>query len=325
MNQGSLIISLDFELHWGRFDKYEVEPYLNYYLNARKVVPEILDLFSRNAIHATWATVGMLMASGWEEWEAYKPIHLPGFREEKYSAYFWAEKQKVKNLDPLFAPELVKEILNTSGQELGSHTFSHYYSGMIGSGMDAFQADLLAAKKIALEKFKVDLKSLVFPRNQYNQDYLDQSAKAGFAYVRTNPSDWYWRNNEKESLIKKVFRTGDTLVPLGNKTTYSEVKRLENGQFAIPASRLLRPYQSNSIFNRLRVDRIKKELEFAAKNGLIYHLWWHPHNFGLKPKENLSVLKEILDFVSELRKEYGLLSQTMEEIGLSRKKELAEF
>jgi peptidoglycan/xylan/chitin deacetylase (PgdA/CDA1 family) len=325
MNQGSLIISLDFELHWGRFDKYEVESYLDYYQNARKVVPEILDLFSKKGIHATWATVGMLMASGWEEWEAYKPIHLPGFSEERYSAYSWAEKQKVKTLQSLFAPELVREIINTAGQELASHTFSHYYTGMAGSEMEAFRADLFAAKKIAQEKFQIDLKSLVFPRNQYNDDYLNESAKAGFDYVRTNPSDWFWGNTEQESLIKKVFRTGDTLVPIGQKTTYSEIKLLENGQFAIPASRLLRPYRSNSIFNRLRVGRIKKELEFAAKNGLIYHLWWHPHNFGLKPKENLLVLKEIIEFVSELSYEYGLLSQTMEEIGLSRKKELAEF
>lgn len=324
MNQGSLIISLDFELHWGRFDKYEVEPYLDYYLNARKVVPEILDLFSKKDIHATWATVGMLMASGWEEWEHYKPTYLPGFREEKYSAYFWAEKQKGKNSKALFAPELVREIIKTSGQELASHTFSHYYTGMEGSEMEAFRSDLQASKKIALEKFGLELKSLVFPRNQYNENYLNESAKMGFEFVRTNPADWFWENIEKESLLKKLFRTGDTLAPLGQKTTYSEIERLKNGQFAIPASRLLRPYQSNSIFNRLRVDRIKKELEFASKNGLIYHLWWHPHNFGLLPKENLSVLKEILDFVSELRDEYGLISQTMEEIAVGRQKKLAE-
>lgn len=325
MNQGSLIISLDFELHWGRFDKYEVESYLTYYQNARKVVPKILELFSKKDIHATWATVGMLMAADWEEWEVYQPHHLPGFSEKRYSAYLWAEKQKGKNLEALFAPELVGQIIGTPGQELASHTFAHYFTGMAGSEMEAFRADLLAAKKIAQDKFAKDLKSLVFPRNQYNAAYLAESFKAGFKYVRTNPSDWFWGNVEQESLLKKIFRTGDTLAPLGQKTTYSEIELLDTGQFAIPASRLLRPYRSNSILNRLRVERIKKELEFAAKNGLIYHLWWHPHNFGLLPNENLFVLKNILDFASELKNEYGLISQTMEDIAVDRQNKRAEI
>jgi hypothetical protein len=320
MSHSKLIISLDFELHWGRFDKYQIEDYQEYYKNTKSVIPLILDLFYKKKIHATWATVGMLMAKDWEEWEYYTPEILPSFKEERYSAYNWSGKRKAKEINGLFASDIVSEILKCPGQELGSHTFSHYYTGMMGSDQDAFASDLGSAKKIAFEKFGIDLKSLVFPRNQYNDNYLEKAAEAGFKYIRTNPKDWFWDDTAQESLIKKVFRTGDTLIALGKNTTYPLGNIESNGLLYLPASRLLRPYKSNSFFNGLRLSRIKEELEFAAKNGLIYHLWWHPHNFGFLPEENLEVLGEIIDFVSILRDTFGMESYCMREIGEMKSK-----
>lgn len=49
----------------------------------------------------------------------------------------------------------------------------------------------------------------------------------------------------------------------------------------IPASRFFRPFKNNEkIIQRLKLNRIKNEMTFAAKKGRNYHLWWHPHNFG---------------------------------------------
>ena len=45
----------------------------------------------------------------------------------------------------------------------------------------------------------------------------------------------------------------------------------------------------------LRMRRILSDLTHAAKKGLVYHLWWHPHNFGDHMDENLVFLKKILD------------------------------
>ncbi|WP_332912450.1 hypothetical protein [Algoriphagus boritolerans] len=98
---------------------------------------------------------------------------------------------------------------------------------------------------------------------------------------------------ENENLIKKIFRTGDTLFPLGNRTSYSEVR---NGEFLVhlPASRLLRPFRSGSFFNQRRIARIKEEIDTAINLGEMYHLWWHPHNFGHYPNENLQILETLL-------------------------------
>jgi hypothetical protein len=49
----------------------------------------------------------------------------------------------------------------------------------------------------------------------------------------------------------------------------------------------------------------------AAINGGVFHLWWHPHNFGLHPEENFAVLKAVLDENSRLRDLYNLKSLNM--------------
>ena len=73
--KGLFTISLDFELHWGGFEKWHLETqdsrlktqdsgltnYNHYFLNTREVIPSMLALFKKYDVHVTWATVGMLL------------------------------------------------------------------------------------------------------------------------------------------------------------------------------------------------------------------------------------------------------------------------
>src|SRR5690606_38378915 len=135
-------------------------------------------------------------------------------------------------------------ILQTPGQELGSHTFSHYYTLAAGQTEQQFRQDLQAAQRIAKEKFGTGLTSLVFPRNQFNRVYLRICREEGFTAVRSNPGDWYWEDTSHDWLVKKFFRTGDTLLPLGKKSSYalSDIKVSEGLPVMLPASRFLRPH-----------------------------------------------------------------------------------
>ena len=277
-NFPKLLISLDFELHWGRFDKYALEDCQPYYLNTIDTIPRLLELFQKYEIHVTWATVGSLLASNWEEWQEYAPKIPPRFKNQKYSAYHWIKKGN--ELPGLFAPDLVNLIFQTPGQEIGSHTFSHYYTGVKGADLESFREDLKASVRISQDKLGISPASLIFPRNQYNPEVIQVAKNLGFRCFRTNPDSWFWENTAHETLVKKVFRTGDTLFPLGKRTSYPYVQSGE-----IPASRLLRPYRKGSIFNQTRIDRIKSELELACEQNETYHLWWHPHNFGHFPEE----------------------------------------
>ncbi|WP_186758033.1 polysaccharide deacetylase family protein [Echinicola salinicaeni] len=322
MRNSIFTISLDFELHWGRFDKFPLAAERDYYQNARLAIPKILELFEAFGIEATWATVGMLFAESWDEWKDYLPSDFPTYTNTNLSAFEWAANNM--NADPksLFAPELIKRIINSPGQEIGSHTFSHYYTQEEGQELSQFRADLKMAKKIAKEKFGLCLSSLVFPRNQYGPESIAICKEEGFEAFRGNPSDWFWRAPEKSNLLKKVFRTGDTLYALGNRTSYplEQVFNDPSGMINLPASRLLRPYRQPSIFNQRRIQRIMEEMTLAAKNGEVYHLWWHPHNFGAYTSENLSFLKVILQHFKGLEEQYGMQSYNMLSLSGTHKK-----
>jgi len=307
-------ISLDFELHWGRFDKYSVEKCLSYYSETRKAIPKILALFDKYGVHATWATVGGLMAENLEEWRMYSPEILPSYNEKGYSAYSWVASQKKIFPETLFAPQLVREILLSKGQELGCHIYAHYYPCEKGQQIQQFKADLKAAKRLAAEKFNTKLGSLVFPRNQYDPQALHVAWEEGFDTLRSNPTDWFWQHTEKRSFVKRLFRTGDTLIRLGNESYYPLPKvNYEEGPVLLPTSRLLRPYDGNRISHLQRFARIKSELQKTAEKGMVYHLWWHPHNFGYFPEQNLRYLEELLVFFQQLREEYGMKSLNMKE------------
>jgi peptidoglycan/xylan/chitin deacetylase (PgdA/CDA1 family) len=317
MKKGIFTISLDFELLWGIFDKVGTNYRQSYFSNTRKLIPEMLDLFAEYKVAVTWATVGMLFAENEEEWKTYSPINPPKYREKDLSAYEWT---KIHGIRPAvhFAPELIRQILDTPDQELGSHTFAHYYTMMRGQSPAQFREDLKATQRIAKAKFGVKLSSLVFPRNQINELYLPICLEEGYTQVRSNPKNWFWQDTQHEYLSKKLFRSADCFFSVMEKTSYpaQDFKQLQNEPLLIPASRILRPFSKlNRLFNSVRLRRAKEEMKLAASINEIYHLWWHPHNFGIDPQGTLKELQEILLYFSQLNDQFGMESKNMAQLG----------
>jgi peptidoglycan/xylan/chitin deacetylase (PgdA/CDA1 family) len=314
-NKGYLVISLDFELLWGVFDKVNYKDKELYFKNTRAIIPEVLNLFSEYKIHTTWATVGMLFNKNWKEWVENKPIILPSYRNTDLSAFdFGNSINSLKSEAFCFAKDLIYQIQNTPYQEIGTHTYSHYYCLEGGQTLDSFKSDLEASIKLA-KQLNIELKSLVFPRNQFNADYLKVCYELGVENVRSNPTDWYWRDTQNNTLINKIFRTGDAYFGLYDKSyKLSDMVKEKGLPLSQKSSRLLRPHSNNIVLNKLKLRRIKSEMSYAAKNREIYHLWWHPHNFGDNPEENLSDLKKILDHFIECHKKYDFQSANMGEI-----------
>ena len=319
---GVLAVSLDFELHWGGFEKWPIENYKGYFDNTRRAIPEMLGLFQHYQSHTTWATVGMLFHTSKESLLSKAPSLKPSYKISELSAYNFIKVQGIgdtERQDPYhFGASLVQQIVNTPFQELGSHTFAHYYCNEDGQTVEQFRADLQAANRSA-KIFNRELKSLVFPRNQFNEEYLRACFEVGFIAVRDNPRDWFWniQSTQSESMWKRLNRGLDAYLPIGAKNTYT----LNSLQFrpglpvCIPASRLLRPYRPKELFlNKMKIARIKSEMERAAQRGEVYHLWWHPHNFGHYPHESMEGLRQILDHFAMCREKYGMQSLSMGEI-----------
>lgn len=283
----------------------------SYYLNTRLVVPRLLKLFEAYDVAATWAAVGMLLAGNRDEWNHYSPVCKPAYHNPVFSAYHWYEKEEVDDR-MVFAPELMTEVVKYPKQELGCHTFAHYYTLEKGHCEECFRADLQAAKRITREKFGRELTSLVFPRNQYDDAAIAVAASEGFTAVRTNPGDWYWRDPHNDQLVKRLFRTGDILVPLGKKTSFplSLITPSAPGlPYQVPASRFFRPHDpALPLVNRWKLQRIKNEMSRAAALGEVYHLWWHPHNHGNHLEESLAEVEVLLEHYNHLHKKEGMES-----------------
>jgi len=258
----------------------------------------------------------MLFNKNWEEWTKNKPEILPVYSNSLLSAYKFGDVNKNDiNFNSCFAPELIHLINKTPNQELATHTYSHYYCLEQGQNIDSFKSDLQKNIEIA-KNSNIELRSLVFPRNQFNEEYLKVCMELGIKNVRSNPENWYWNDTSKGGLLKKIFRTGDAYLGAYDKSYSKNTIAYTKGQpLAQKASRLLRPSSKNKFINNLKLIRIKQEMEYAAKNNEVYHLWWHPHNFGNNPESNLLDLQKIINYYHYCNKKYNFQSKTMEELG----------
>ena len=64
----------------------------------------------------------------------------------------------------------------------------------------------------------------------------------------------------------------------------------------------------------LQLYKIKKSLKQAAAQGEVFHLWWHPHNFGQHMEDNLNMLEEVLIYYTLLKDKYNIKSSSMRDI-----------
>ncbi|NJB86674.1 peptidoglycan/xylan/chitin deacetylase (PgdA/CDA1 family) [Lewinella marina] len=310
---------MDFELHWGVFDHMKLDATGRmYFKSTRELVPITLKLFANHGVAATWATVGMLFARSREELSASAPEVRPSYINGKLNPYaLLGSVGRNEREDPYhFAPTLIQNIIDTPYQEIGSHTFSHFYCLERGASAEAFAQDLQAAQHLAKANFGVNLTSLVYPRNQSN--FMPIVEKAGFTSYRGNPPAWFWRaaNGEDTSMPKKMARLLDHYIPLSShtgSTLYTDESRLKN----VPASRFFRPFVPKLDAyggQKLKLRRIRSEMTAAAEAGKTYHLWWHPHNLATNPQRNMAGLNEILTHFSQLRKDFGMQSVTMQDL-----------
>jgi peptidoglycan/xylan/chitin deacetylase (PgdA/CDA1 family) len=313
VSKGIFTISLDFELFWGVRDHRTLEDYGENVRNVHNVVPRLLTLFNKYDVHCTWATVGFLFFSGKQELLPYLPQQKPAYVKKEYDPYTYLEQNELEKVYH-FAPALIEQIKRTPGQEIGTHTFCHFYTLERNTTIEQFRNDLRAAIKIAKEK-GIEIKSIIFPRNQYSDEHIKACMEEGIIIYRGNASTGAYKpvSRENENIFRKAIRFTDAYMNL----TGSQCHHIPAADsiINIPASRFLRPYKPKfKMFDGLKLNRIKQGIKFAAKHGLIYQLWWHPHNFGKYMDENFNFLEEVLKFYHQLNQEGKIESLNLLEI-----------
>jgi peptidoglycan/xylan/chitin deacetylase (PgdA/CDA1 family) len=315
---GAFVLSFDFELHWGVRDHMPSNgPYQQNLLGARVVIPQLLKLFERYDIAATWATVGFLFASSRKELDQFRPAILPQYTDRSLDPYTEPTGSGEQD-DPLhYAASIIDQIRQSPGQELATHTFSHCYCLEPGQTLDAFQADLRSAVAIAAAR-GVALRSIVFPRNQVNPDYTSALLEAGITCYRGSENGWMYRPIPQRQKVAamRAARLADSYfgVPGRQIVHWAEIPQAD-GLCNVRGSRFLRPYRPKlGAFEKLRMRRITAEMNMAAENQGVYHLWLHPHNLGINIEANLEFLEEILQAFVSCRSRFGMRSLSMHSV-----------
>lgn len=315
-HKGAFVISLDYELLWGVWDVTTKEKYGDHIRGVKNVIPALLKTFEDYNIKATFATVGILFSENREGLAGFIPEKKPAYSNPDYNVYLkeFATIGQCENDDPYHFGYSLFEMIRQSHHEIATHTFSHYYCLEEGQSEDEFDADIKAAVKIAEEK-KIQLTSLVFPRNQINETYLPVLANNGIKVYRGNPVSWIYKPRKFSAEIPfvRLCRLLDTYFPVSGYNTFS-VDRNTTLPVNVPASRFLKPYNKKLAWlEKLKLKRIMSEMTHAARTHSTYHLWWHPHNFGVNIQENMGNLVTLLKHYQFLHTKYGFTNLTMKE------------
>jgi hypothetical protein len=139
----------------------------------------------------------------------------------------------------------------------------------------------------------------------------------GFTCYRGNEKSWLFSSESfgADNFLRRPFRLLDSYLNLSGKNCYSVEEMKEQVILNIPSSRFLRPYSKKlKAFENLRLKRITDSMTYAAKKGLVYHLWWHPHNFGSNIFNNISFLEKILIHYRKLNSEFNFESLSMRQL-----------
>lgn len=310
MSHGKFVISLDFEMFWGVEDTQSIAGYGRNVQGEWQAIPRMLGRFRTHGVRATWATVGAIMCRDYREWRTRRRTRTPSAAAPGPCADL--EDALVKQNPTLFfARPLVERILETDGQELATHTYSHFYCQARDATPEGFLDDLARARSLAAE-MGAGFRSIVFPRNQVSREFLAVLPAAGIRVYRGNSQHWLYRNGDAVpgGMAGRIMRFADAFVPLSGSCCRRE--QIDGALVNVPASAFLYAWSALAEpLMALRLRRIKQGMSEAARTGALFHLWWHPHNFGVNLEANLAMLDEILLHYRRLADRFGMTSQCM--------------
>lgn len=301
LNRGTMVLSLDLELCWGRFDKLPVPTLEADSIEERTQIKRLLSLLDRYEIPATWAVVGHLMLDGCAR--NGDNAHVDVLPHPEYS---WFRKDWYV-YDPCtmavrspgwYAPDIVEWIRKAHVRhEIASHSFAHIYYGDPECGASVARADLAAAVAAAEPK-DITLKSFVFPRNQVG--HLDVLREHGIhAYRGVDPTRF-------RNVGRALFNFLDQLLGLPPMAIYAEEGI--PGLWNIPGNHF---YMARNGIRKMipiasRVLKGKQGIRQAIQTGGLYHLWFHPFNLNADSDAMLSGLEQLFSYAHSMR-EQGLL------------------
>lgn len=313
LEKGIFTISIDTELAWGTFDHGGHIKYQDAYKKYRFIIAELLRLFKRYEISATWAIVGHLFLDSCkkENGKLHPDIVRP---KHNWFPYDWF------NCDPgtdismdnfWYGGDIVNMIKDaTPKQEIACHSFCHPIFSDVGCSEETAKSDV--AKCVALAKERgVELKSFTFPRNL--PGHLDILSEYGFETFRGRDAAFC---NLRSDFLRKAMLLFSDMFPVAPPVVEPNLI-FDNRLLEVKGSMLFRFAHGASriIPKRTRFMKAKKGIDAAIKKKKVFHLWLHPISFAWKTSQMLDEFRDILEYASSRRNEGTLKIATLQQIG----------
>ena len=257
-------VSADFELSWA-FRHHPREMARDRGRRERENIPYLLQIFERCAFPITWATVGHLFlesctrsSHGLAHPEMPRPPHNALWTGD------WYMHDPCTNYkyDPLwYAPDIIQSILeNPVHHEIRTHSFSHIDFSPACSDPMLVRREL-EASVVAMQRFGITPKSLVYPFNRMGHTYHDLLADLSITAVRHRD----------------------------RRVRLSYPERMPSGVYKFYESMNLRTPKHYDY-----LDKVKIFLAQAVARRAAFHLWFHPSDpLSLAETELLQIMRYI--------------------------------
>lgn len=306
--KGSFVLSIDTELAWGSVHSGSFKQRWEHYGKTRDVIGKLLTLQETFQIQATWAVVGHLFLDSCQTEDGVKHPEITRPSYDWFEGdWFDADPCGHSRSDPnWYGPDIIKQIQDCLvPQEIGCHGFSHMIVGDAGCSRECFNSEIQACLKQA-EKWGVQLKSFIFPRNSVG--HLDVLNENGFSAYRGGTPAWFTKFPGR---LKQLARLMDSVLPISPPAVTPQP--VTGGMWDVPASYFYphRDGWAKIIPVSIAVRKSKLGLAKAVREKSIFHLWFHPFNLASDPDALLQGLEEIFKNVARLRDQDMLENPTM--------------
>ncbi len=217
-----------------------------------------------------------------------------------------------------YAPSLIARIAKTPKQEIATHTFSHYYCQEPGETREAFAADIASAMAIG-RRYGFDIRSIVFPRNQFRAGYESVLKEAGITCYRGNEPNWMYRPRPRgeETLAVRAPRLARRLhLVVGTKISFAGKKSRSRAVYTTCApacfcDRIRRSERASS-----RYVCAASPAGFAPRQRIAGFFTFGGIRItsARTSPENIEFLRSVLKVFAEQRQVHGMQSLSMIEV-----------
>ncbi len=272
---GLVTISLDTERMWGYFDLMGEPQCHKRFPGAEPMHDRLLQLLVQGGVSATWAVVGGLALDS----SAGAPDERLRGLDGSWTRRIPAGDQRTAPL--WYARDFIRRLRDARPvQEIGLHGGLTHLPWGAGATTAEHARWELRQGLASLAELGIEPRSFVYPRDLVAQPEL--LAESGFGCYRGRAPIWSERFGY--SLTGSAIRAAEELAVLTPPPVWPV--RVLPGLWNLPASMPLYSMaakRNRAIPLRLRLERVRRGLEAAARRRGVFHLALHPENLAEGP------------------------------------------